>query len=153
MAVTGNALEATNLFAAMVWVGGLVAVAVATAAARASLGEAQQVEFFRALGKRYGLISGTALAVFALTGLSLLGAPGGWSGKETVTAVLVLAVAGLTVTGVRAAQRTQQARSQSLMKTADREAQARLVRASRISNGLRVLIAISTLAAFLVATF
>jgi len=135
----------------MVWVGGLVAVAVATAAARASLGEREQVEFFRALGRRYGVVSGAALAAFALTGLILLGDPGRWSPRESTTAGLVLLIACSTAAGVRAARRTQQAAAQALVDP-NAAAQAQLTTARRRSVGLRALIATATLAAVLVAT-
>lgn len=97
------------LLGAMVWTGGMVAVAVATVAARQVLGPADQVRFFRALGRRYGVVAGLALFAFAGTGSALAGAPADWAAAQIAVAVLTaliatrLRTAARTATALRAA--------------------------------------------------
>ena len=57
-----------NILAAMIWTGGMCAITVATTAARGTLSAADQGRFFRALGRRYSVLSAVALATFAITG-------------------------------------------------------------------------------------
>lgn len=150
--IRAQLLFSLNLLAAMVWTGGMVAVALTTVAARQTLEADQQVRFFRALGRRYGVVSGLALALFAVTGFALAGDPSGWSGTEIAVAVLTAAVAGLTVAGVLNAREVQRLRAELLERADDRADDHRLQRARRTANVLRGLIAAVTLAAVIVAT-
>lgn len=144
-------LVSVNVLAAMVWTGGMVAVTVATVAARGTLDAEQQVRFFRALGRRYAVVAGAALALFAATGLALAGDPAGWTTIEAAVAALTALVALLTVVGVRNARAVQRLRATAL--TGDEpETERQLRGARRNARALRALIALSTLAAILVAT-
>lgn len=146
-------LLSLNVLAAMVWTGGMVAVAVATVAARQTLEPEQQVRFFRALGRRYGVVSGVALALFALSGLLLAGEPSGWSGTEIAVAALTLMAAALTVAGVINAREVQRLRAEQLEQGEDVVGgEPGLRRARRTANVLRALIALVTLSAVIVAT-
>jgi uncharacterized membrane protein len=147
---TAQILLSLNVLAAMVWTGGLVAIAVSTIAARETMPAHRQVDFFRSLGRRWALVSGLALALFAVTGIGLAGAPGDWSSTERAVAALTLAVALLTLLGVRNARTVQRLRAQSLESRG--RAGSELERARRTANLLRGLIALATLAAVLVAT-
>jgi len=147
---TGQILLSLNLLAAMVWTGGLVAIATSTLAARETLPAADQVGFFRSLGRRWALVSGLALALFAVTGIGLAGAPGDWSSTERAVAALTLAVALLTLLGVRNARAVQRLRARSL--TPGEGPGTELDGARRTAHLLRGLIALATLAAVLVAT-
>lgn len=140
-----------NLLGAMVWTGGMVAVAVATIAARQTLEPDQQVRFFRALGRRYGVVAGLALVLFAATGAVLAGDPAGWTATETAVALLTAVVAALTVAGVINARAVQRLRAGAIERgeTAD---DGRLRSARRTANALRGLIALVTLAAVIIAT-
>lgn len=147
---TAGIIFLLNLLAAMVWVGGMVAVTVSTIAARATLEPGQQVQFFRALGRRWAIVSGVALGVFAVTGLLLAGEPGSWTGTEVAVAALTAAVALLTVAGVRNARAVQRLRAQALAE-GDVVGGDGLRRARQTANVLRGLIAAVTLAAVLTA--
>lgn len=142
---------AINLLAAMVWTGGMVGVTVATIAARAALAPAEQVHFFRALGRRYGVVAAVALLVFAATGLSLAGTPTDWTGTEAVVAALTVLVAALTAAGVRNARAVQRLRARALQDPDDAVLAARLHNVRRAATVLRALIAAATLAAVLIA--
>jgi hypothetical protein len=85
-----------ELLASSIWVGGLVAIAVAAHSARAELGPAVQIAFFRTLGRSYLRIGGGALLVSLACGFALL-LHGHWGTAKTfatvVAALLVLATA------------------------------------------------------------
>ncbi|CAN5404135.1 hypothetical protein BH10ACT11_BH10ACT11_18460 [soil metagenome] len=144
-------LFSVNLLAAMIWTGGLFAVAVATAAARQTLAPDEQVRFFRALGRRYGVVAGLALIVFAITGAISAGAPNSWTSSEATVAILTVAVSALTVVGVRNARAVQRLRAAALQR-GNAEDDGPLRRARRTANAVRGLIALATLAALVVAT-
>jgi uncharacterized membrane protein len=136
-----------NILAAMIWTGGMCAIVVATSAARGTLSAAEQVRFFRALGRRYSVLSGAALAVFAVSGLALAGAPGDWSATEATVAGLTVLTAALTAVGVINARAVQRARAQALSEPADVSLDARLRALRRSAAVLRGSIAIVTLTA------
>jgi uncharacterized membrane protein len=85
-----------NILAAMIWTGGMCAIAVAATAARSTLSAADQVRFFRALGRRYSVLSGSALAIFAVSGLALAGTPADWTATHAALAGLTALTAALT---------------------------------------------------------
>jgi hypothetical protein len=87
------------LLGGAIWVGGFVAIAVVTRIARARLPAADQVAFFRSLGRDYGIVSTVALAVALGCGGGLL-ARRGWDGEATAAAVVAAAVVACTVAGV-----------------------------------------------------
>lgn len=144
-------LESLNLFAAMVWTGGLVAVTVATIAARHTLEPEQQVRFFAALGRRYAVVSGAALVLFIVSGMILAGDPGRWTAAESTVAALTALAALLTVVGVLNARTVQMLRSQAIGRGTV-ELDPRLQGAQRRATALRALIAVVTLAAVVAAT-
>jgi hypothetical protein len=130
----------------------MVAVTVATVAARETLGAAQQVRFFRALGRRYGTVSSGALLVFVLTGLALAGDPADWSTTQATIAVLTVLTAALTVVGVINARAVQRLRARALADPSDAPLASRLRTAARTAAALRAAIAVVTLAAVLTAS-
>jgi hypothetical protein len=86
------------LLGGAIWVGGFVAIAVVTRIARARLPAADQVAFFRSLGRDYGIVSTVALAVALGCGGGLLARR--WDGEATAAAVVAAAVVACTVAGV-----------------------------------------------------
>lgn len=151
MLPTADILDTLNLLGAMIWTGGMVAVTVATVAARQTLEPQQQVRFFAALGRRYGVVSGAALAVFMVSGLIIAGDPADWTGTEAAIAALAVAAAALTVVGVINARAVQRLRSQ-VIEAGDRDSDPRLRSTRRTATVLRALIAVVTVAAVIVAT-
>lgn len=141
-----DVLVFANILAAMIWTGGMCAIAVATTAARGTLAAADQVRFFRALGRRYSVLSGSALATFAGSGLALAGAPGDWTVTQAVLAGLTVLASALTGVGVVNARAVQRIRAQPLAEAAA-ESAARLRTLRRSATVLRVSIAIVTLGA------
>lgn len=125
----------------------MVAVTVASSAARQELAPAEQVRFFRTLGRRYGMTAGLALLIFALTGIPLAGAPSDWTATQSAVAALTASAALLTAIGVINARAVQRLRGRSLTDPADALLRGRLRRATRAATAMRAAIALVTLAA------
>lgn len=147
-----DALVFLNLLAAMIWTGGMCAIAVATTAARGTLSPADQVRFFRALGHRYSVLSGGALGTFAVSGLALAGAPAGWTATQAAVAGLTALAAALTGVGVRNARAVQRLRAEALADPASAPDDRRLRAARRRATVLRSAIGVVTLGAVLIGS-
>jgi putative copper export protein len=65
------AIRSLHLIAAAVWAGGLVMLAIVAGVARAQLDDAERVAMFRALGRRFLVVSLAAAAVLAATGADM----------------------------------------------------------------------------------
>ena len=141
-----------NILAAMIWTGGMSAIVVATMAARGTLAAAEQVRFFRALGRRYSVLSAAALATFAVSGLALAGTPGDWTATQATVAGLTGLTAALTGVGVINARAVQRVRAQALVQPADLSLAARQRALRRSAAVLRASIAIVTLSAVAVGS-
>lgn len=146
-----DVIAVANLLAAMIWIGGIFAVGTATLTARATLPPLQQVEFFRGLGRRYGLLSGSALVTFAGTGLALIGGPGSWNPEEAALVGLTILVAALTAVGVAAARIAQRLALETLLGAPDVDVSRRRDSWQRRAAGLRILIAAASLLTVAVA--
>jgi uncharacterized membrane protein len=142
-----DVLVFVNILAAMIWTGGMCAIALATTAARGTLSAAEQVRFFRALGRRYSVLSGGALATFAVSGLALAGPPGEWTATQATVAGLTVLTAALTAVGVVNARAVQRVRAQALAEPEDVSLAARLRAVRRSAAVLRASIAVATLSA------
>jgi hypothetical protein len=106
-------LVAVELLASSIWVGGLVAIFVVARAASATLDAAGRIEFFRALGRAYGIVGGLALLVAIGCGAVLLsGHP--WEWRMVVTAVLASNLLLVTATGIWQARRMTRLRRRAL---------------------------------------
>jgi putative copper export protein len=131
-------LLAVNLLAGAVWVGSLAALTVVTRTARQTLEPQAQVTFFRALGRRYGIVGTGALAVAIATGAGLL-SDQRWTGQLTALAALTAALVLVTALGMRQARRVNRLRAR-------RDDTAAAERAARRAGLLRAAIALLTLA-------
>jgi hypothetical protein len=92
-----------------VWVGGLVAIAVVARVASDTLDPAARVAFFRGLGRSYGIVGTTALAVAYGTGASLVYGRS-WDGRLTATAIVATALLVVTGSGIAQARRMSRLR-------------------------------------------
>lgn len=102
-----------HLLAACVWVGGFVAIGVVARVARRELEAPAGVAFFRSLGRSYGRVGGSALAVAVITGAALL-AQRGWDRTAGAAALLALALILATAAGVVQARRMTRLRQRAL---------------------------------------
>ena len=97
---TSPVLVFVHLLATSIWVGGFVAVVVVARIARRELGGAEQIAFFRALGRAHGVVTGAALALALVSGAVLL-ANRRWDGTALAAVVLAAALVVATAVGVR----------------------------------------------------
>ena len=134
-----------HLLAAYVWVGGFVAVAVVARVARLELDAAARVAFFRSLGRSYGKVGGSALAVAMLSGTALL-AHRGWDQVAAAAVLLGLALVIAAGAGVAQARRMTRLRQRSLCEPPDRALTALVDRGARQALILKVWIGALTLA-------
>ena len=144
-ATTSPLLLFGHLLATCVWVGGLVAIAVATRAARGALPAGAQVAYLRALGRSYGLIGGAALAVAVLTGAALLSRRGR-DAPAVATAAIAFALITVTAAGVLQAREMTSLRQRLAVLPEDAVLARLVARGSRRALALRGTIAALTLA-------
>jgi uncharacterized membrane protein len=142
---TSAPLLTLNLLAAAVWVGSLAALTVVTRAARDTLEPRAQLAFFRALGRRYGIVGGGALVVAVGTGALLL-RDQDWTGSLTVLAALTAALVLATGLGVAQARRVNRLRERQYRDPAPPGGAGVLTRHAARARILRATIAIITLA-------
>jgi uncharacterized membrane protein len=134
-----------HLLAACVWVGGFLAVAVVARVARRELEAPARVAFFRSLGRSYGKVGGSALAVAVLTGTVLI-AQRGWDRSAGAAALLASALIVSTVAGVAQARRMTRLRQRALHAPLDPTLSAPIDHGARQALILRTAIGALTLA-------
>ena len=128
-----------HLLAACVWVGGFVAIGVVARVARRELEAPAGVAFFRSLGRSYGKVGGSALAVAVLTGAALL-AQHGWDRTAGAAALLALALILATAAGVVQARRMTRLRQRALHEPLDPVVDALIAQGARRALILRATI-------------
>lgn len=139
------------LLSQAVWVGGLVVIAVVARVARQLLSPAQQVDFFRKLGRTYGPVGGVALVLGLLTG-AVLAQDHPWDGSKVIAALVAAALVVATLMGVVHARRVTQLRQAALAAPWDGPS-SRMRGQVLLATGLRGLLVLLTLAeVFLAAT-
>jgi uncharacterized membrane protein len=141
---TTAALTGVLVTATAVWVGGLVAIAVVARVASQTLDPAARVAFFRGLGRSYGIVGTTALAVAYGTGASLVYGRS-WDGRLTATTVVAIALLGVTGSGMAQARRMSRLRRLALDQPNNGELVNRVRRGAGRAGTLRTLIVVLSL--------
>jgi len=113
VSATDAVLALVALLGGSVWVGGFVAIVVVTRIARSTLGPGEQVAFFQALGRGWGLVSAPALAL-ALAGGGALMARDGWGAGAGAAALVAAALLVCTAAGVLQARGMTRLRRRAL---------------------------------------
>jgi uncharacterized membrane protein len=146
MLAHNRALIGILVLAASVWIGSLVCLVVVASAARSSLDAPTRVAFFRALGRRYGMVGGGALATVIGVGLAMGWPPSSWDRLEDTAAALTAAVVVATAAGVGQARGMTRLRQRSLERPTDPSLAERVRLGARVATVLRGLIAALSLA-------
>jgi uncharacterized membrane protein len=142
---TTAALTGVLITATAVWVGGLVAIAVVARVASDTLDPAARLAFFRGLGRSYGIVGTTALAVAYGTGASLVYGRS-WDGRLTAAAVVATALLVVTGSGIAQARRMSRLRRLALDQPDNGELVNRVRRGAGRAGALRALIALLSFA-------
>lgn len=133
------------LAAMSVWVGGFVAIVVVTRVARGQLDRPEQVDFFRSLGRSYGVVGGSALAVGLICG-GLLLSWREWDAGSLLAVLLAATLVGATAAGVLQARGMTRLRHAAVHHPGDSELAARVAGGARRALVLRGTIGAATLA-------
>lgn len=135
-------LVSLSLFAASIWTGGLVAIFVVARTAAKTLQTGQRVEFFRVLGRSYGVVGTGALLVGLAAGALLLrGHP--WSATQIAAAAVAGALLAATAGGMLQARAMTRLRRRALHQ--DPALGPMLRRGARLAAALRGSIGLLTI--------
>src|SRR5579884_901170 len=143
---TNTPLVAVELLAASIWVGSLVCLAIVASSARRVLEARAQVIFFRAVGRRYGVVGTTALLVAIGCGLVLSWPPSSWSAVTEAAVALSGALVVVSVAAMGQARAMTALRSRATAAPNDAPRTAALRRGRRLASSLRGVMALLTLA-------
>jgi uncharacterized membrane protein len=137
-------LIAVHALATSIWVGGMVAIFVVARAASRTLEPAQRVEFFRTLGRSYGILGSGALLVALATGAVLVdGHP--WDAPKVAAAVVGGALLVATAAGMAQARAMTRLRGQAVTRLGGESLDSRVRHGAILAATLRASIAILTL--------
>jgi uncharacterized membrane protein len=151
MLATSTPLVALELLAACVWVGSLVCLALVTSSARKVLDGPSQVAFFRAIGRRYGIVGTAALLVAIGCGLALAWPPSTWSGTIDAAVVLAGVLVLATIAGMTQARAMTALRRRVVSAPGDISAAEALRRGRTLAGALRGTMAALTLGVLVLA--
>jgi len=153
MLATSAPLVAVELIAASIWVGGMVCLAIVAKAARGVLDDSSQVAFFRAVGRRYGMVGTASLLIAIAAGLALSWPPSSWS--RTIDAAVALAgvLIVATIAGMMQARAMTALRRTLIASPGDSSTAEALRRGRLLANGIRGLMGLLTLAIVILAAF
>lgn len=143
---TSTPLVAVELLSACVWVGSLVCLALVANVARRVLDGPSQVVFFRAIGRRYGIVGTVSLLVAIGVGLALAWPPSTWSGTIAAAVALAGVLVVATAAGMVQARAMTRLRRRAMSTPDDDNALAAVRRGKWLASGVRSLMAILTLA-------
>lgn len=138
------------LLSSGIWIGGWVALVVVARSTTATLSREARVAFFRHFGRRYGIVSTSALAVGLISG-SLLLATAQWTALSSCLAIMgAILVVALGV-GVFQARRMTQLRRALLAASGDTVLASRVARGARAAIVLRAAIGVISLTMLVLA--
>lgn len=138
-------LIAVHALAASIWVGGLVAIFVVARVASRTLEPAQRIEFFRSLGRTYGVVGSAALLAAVASGAVLLRGHE-WDGLMVAAVILAAALLVVTAAGMAQARAMTRLRRRAVTQISGKPLDARIKQGAVVASTLRALIGILTLA-------
>ncbi len=144
IAAASAPLIAVHALAASIWVGGLVAIFIVARTASRTLEPAQRVEFFRVLGRSYGVVGTLALLVALATGAILLDEHP-WDGLMIAAVVVAGALLVATAAGMAQARAMTRLRRRAVAQVGGEPLDPRVRRAAIVAAILRACIGVLTL--------
>ena len=150
VAAAGPLLVFVALLASSVWVGGFVAIAVVARVAREQLDPPARVAFFRALGRRYLVVGGSALGVSLASGAALL-ATREWDATALAAVLVTATLVLVTISGIAQARGMTRARAQAVRAPDDPQLAEQVRRGAARAAALRATIGLLTLALLVLA--
>jgi hypothetical protein len=144
-AATSPVLVFIALASAAIWAGGLVAIAIVAKIARDQLDPATRVLFFRALGRAYGIVGCSALAVALLSGALLL-SQRSWDGTSLAAVLLAGALVLVSAAGIAQARGMTRLRRRAVAAGEDASLAGAVHRGAIRAAGLRGAIAMLSFA-------
>ena len=148
---TSVPVVALEILSASVWIGSLVCLAVVSQAARTVLDGSPQVDFFRAVGRRYAIVGTGSLLVAIGAGLAMAWPPAIWSATIDAAVALAGLLVLATAAGMVQARVMGTLRLRAMSSPADVAARASVRRGRRVATALRLLMAADTLAIVVLA--
>jgi hypothetical protein len=148
---TSTPLVAIELIAACIWAGSLACLALVANVARKVLDGPSQVAFFRAIGRRYGIVGTGSLLVAIGAGLALAWPPSGWSGTIDAAVGLSGALVFATAAGMVQARAMTTVRRRAMSAPEDHGAVLAVRRGRLLAGALRSVMALFTLAILVLA--
>lgn len=132
-----------------VWIGGMAAIIVVARASRRTLEESERVRLFRAIGRAYLPVAGTALMVL-LACVAILFASRPWDALTTAAVVLGVALVAALTLGVRQARAMGRIRSGAVQDPGSAVLAERVRTGARLALVLRSVIVALSLALYVV---
>jgi uncharacterized membrane protein len=145
---------------AAVWAGGLVFLGLAVGAARGTLGEAERIRFFGAIGRRFAVVGGIALLVLIATGADMASDRDVWGDLtdttygKTLLAKLILVGLVIVLTVVHSAIQgpaLSRLRERAVERPDDAELQREIRSKARLAGAVSGLNLLATLAILVLA--
>jgi hypothetical protein len=151
MLAMSTPLVAVELLAACIWVGSLVCLALVANVARKVLDGPSQATFFRAVGRRYGMVGTGSLLVAIGAGLALAWPPASWSSTIDAAVALAGVLVLATAVGMIQARQMTTLRRQAMGAPDDQIVAGAVRRGRLVAGALRGLMALVTLAIVVLA--
>jgi hypothetical protein len=144
MSVGRTLLIAFAMLTASIWVGSLVCLAIVARVTRHTLSAQTRIEFFRRVGKIYGVVGTGCLAFAIVAFVAIFGPPSRFPRRGLVAFGLSVLLMLLTVVGMLQAKSMTIARRREVEMPGDAIARRRLERGARLAAALRLTIAVVT---------
>jgi hypothetical protein len=132
-----TALLTIGIVAGSTWIGSLVCLALVSNASRKTLDSASRVALFRVVGRTYGIVGTSALAIAIAVGLILAWPPSEMTGTLRIEFLLGALLVLATLAGMAQARSMTVKRQRLLAATADQDARRSVQHGARIAGALR----------------
>ncbi|MGE0304541.1 MAG: hypothetical protein AB7N61_18330 [Acidimicrobiia bacterium] len=144
MSVGRTLLITFAMLMASIWVGSLVCLAIVARVSHHALSAQARIEFFRRVGKIYGVVGTGCLAFAIVATVAIYWPPSEFPGVGLVAFGLAVLLMLFTIVGMLQAKTMTIARQREVEMPGDASARRRLERGARLAGTLRLTIAMVT---------